>query len=286
MLMRYVDAGGIATRCLTAGDPGKPAVLLLHGLTLTADVWSRNIDALAADFHVVAPDLLGHGFTRAPGDAPPGIADKIGHLLALADALGLDRFALDGSSYGALIAANLCLRAPGRVSRLVITGSGTCFNSEADLAIFMARLWDNYHPRLTAMSPAEWREKLAVTVHDLASVPAELPWLLALCYALPSMRAAWERSIGDLRTPAIFRPFRILERLEELTVETLVVWGRQDRGGKLESALAATARMPNARLIAYDDCAHVPMLEQPDAYNRDVRAFLLDGIAALGEPAR
>jgi pimeloyl-ACP methyl ester carboxylesterase len=71
MLMRFIPAGGVPTRCLVAGDPGKPALLLLHGLTLTADVWLRNIDALAADFHVIAPDMLGHGFTRPPDDRPP-----------------------------------------------------------------------------------------------------------------------------------------------------------------------------------------------------------------------
>lgn len=275
MLMRFIPAGGVPTRCLVAGDPGKPALLLLHGLTLTADVWLRNIDALAADFHVIAPDMLGHGFTRPPDDRPPGIEEKLAHLLALADALGLERFALDGSSYGALIAANLALRVPARVTRLVITGSGSCFNSEADLAVFMERLWSTYSRDLETMAPADWRQRLSGTVHDLASVPAELPAFLALCYAQPWIRPCWERTIGDLREPARFRPFRILDRLEQLVLPTLVVWGRQDRGGVYESARAATARLPHGRIEAFDRCAHVPMLEVAGPYNLLVTDFLL-----------
>lgn len=277
MLMRFITVGGVPTRCLVAGEPAKPALLLLHGLTLTADVWLRNLDALAADYYVVAPDMLGHGFTRPPGDRPPAIEEKLAHLLALADVLDLQHFALDGSSYGALLAANLALRVPDRVSSLVITGSGSCFNSEAELAVFMARLWETYHRDLTAMSPMQWRQRLAGTVHDLDCVPAELPALLALCYAQGWIRPCWERTIGDLRRPETFRPFRILDRLEALTLPTLVVWGREDRGGIYDSAVAATARLPRGRLVAFDDCAHVPMLERPDLYNAAVNEFLAAG---------
>jgi pimeloyl-ACP methyl ester carboxylesterase len=72
-----------------------------------------------------------------------------------------------------------------------------------------------------------------------------------------------------------FGRFRILDRLEEIRVETLVVWGRQDRGGVLASAEAAVRRMPRARLIAFDRCGHMPMAEHPAEYTAAVRDFLL-----------
>ena len=61
-----------------------------------------------------------------------------------------------------------------------------------------------------------------------------------------------------------FRPFRILERLEQLTLPTLVVWGRDDKGGSLDSATVAIQRMPNARLVTFDACGHYPMIEHPE----------------------
>jgi pimeloyl-ACP methyl ester carboxylesterase len=55
---------------------------------------------------------------------------------------------------------------------------------------------------------------------------------------------------------------------------TLVVWGRNDKGGIYESAVAAVARMPRADLVAFDNCGHLPMLEHADRYNSLVRDFL------------
>ncbi|MGH7714361.1 MAG: alpha/beta fold hydrolase, partial [Vulcanimicrobiaceae bacterium] len=74
--------------------------------------------------------------------------------------------------------------------------------------------------------------------------------------------------------------FRVLERLEEFDVETLVVWGREDPGGVYESAVAAVKRMPNARLETFEHCGHMPMIEHPGEYNEALRAFLLGRVAA------
>ncbi len=71
-----------------------------------------------------------------------------------------------------------------------------------------------------------------------------------------------------------FRPFRILERLEALACPTLVVWGRNDRGGAPESAAAAVERIPDGRLVMFDDCGHYPMIEHPARYNLGTAAFL------------
>ena len=49
------------------------------------------------------------------------------------------------------------------------------------------------------------------------------------------------------------RPYRILDRLEQLEVDTLVVWGEDDIRGKIESARAGVARMPRGRLVSFED---------------------------------
>ena len=274
MLNQFVNIGGVSTRCLIAGDERAPAVLLLHGVTLTADIWRHNIDTLGRDFRVVAVDMLGHGFTRPAARQRADIPGKIDHLLRLADTFRFDHFAVSGSSYGALIAANLYLRAPERISRLVLNGSGSCFSSEADLAVFLTRTYENYEPTLTSSSPEMWRERLCGTVFDPASIPQELPPLLSLCYAQPWIAACWEQTISTMRDGQAFRPYRILERLEAIGAETLVVWGREDRGAAYDSAAAAVKRMPRARLVAFERCGHLPMLEHPQPYNELVREFL------------
>jgi 2-hydroxy-6-oxonona-2,4-dienedioate hydrolase len=274
MLTRFVDVDRVMTRCLFAGDPEAPPLVLLHGLSLTSEIWVRNIDELGKSFHVVAVDLLGHGFTRPRDGRPVTIEEKIRHLDALIDTLGFERPSLSGSSYGGLIAANLALRRKHRINRLVINGSGSAFNTEEQLATFMGRILAGYRPTLGESSPEMWRERLKGTVLDASTVPCELIAVLPLCYAQPWAVPCWDETVETMRTPERFRPFRILDRLEELDMPALVVWGRDDKGGIYESAAAAVARMPRAELVAFDSCGHLPMLEQPEKYNALVRAFL------------
>jgi pimeloyl-ACP methyl ester carboxylesterase len=275
MITRFIDVAGVATRCLLAGAETAPPLLLLHGLSLTSEIWIGNIDALGRDFRVVAVDLLGHGFTRPRDGVPAGIEDKLAHLEALIDVLGFDRLSVSGSSYGGLMAANLALRRRERIDRLIINGSGSAFNTEQQLAVFMERIQAGYRPTLGETSPDGWRARLAGTVLDARSIPCELLAVLPLCYAQPWAVPCWDETVDTMRQPERFRPFRILDRLEELTLPTLVVWGREDKGGIYDSAVAAVARMPQAELVAFDACGHLPMMERPVTYNAVVRDFLL-----------
>jgi 2-hydroxy-6-oxo-6-(2'-carboxyphenyl)-hexa-2,4-dienoate hydrolase len=284
MITRFIDVASVATRCLLAGAETAPPLLLLHGLSLTSEIWIRNIDALGRDFRVVAVDLLGHGFTRPRDGAPAGIEDKLVHLEALIDVLGFGRLSISGSSYGGLMAANLALRRRELVDRLVINGSGSAFNTEAQLASFMERIQAGYRPTLGETSPDGWRARLAGTVFDARSLPCELLAVLPLCYAQPWAVPCWDETVDTMRRPERFRPFRILDRLEELDLPTLVVWGREDKGGIYESAVAAVARMPQAALVAFEACGHLPMMECPEQYNAVVRDFLLP--LQRGEAAR
>lgn len=285
MLTKFIDVGGAATRCLMAGDPGAPALLLIHGVSLTSEIWVRNIDELGEGFRVIAVDMLGHGFSRPRDGKPIDITAKLEHLEALLDVLGIDRLALSGSSYGALIAANLFLRGRKRIDRLIINGSGSSFNTEEQLAVFMNRIHAGYRPMLGESTPEMWRERLKGTVLDPASIPCELLAVLPLCYAQPWAVPCWDETVETMRTPEKFRPFRILDRLENLDVPTLVVWGRDDKGGVYESAVAAVARMPKAELVAFERCGHLPMLEHPQKYNKLARDFLLRSGSAA-QPAR
>ncbi|MBO6947339.1 MAG: alpha/beta fold hydrolase [Rhodospirillales bacterium] len=276
MQMKFVDVGGVMTRCIEAGEKGAPPLILVHGISITSDLWLRNIDALGQDFHVVAADMLGHGFTcpRDPG-TPVTVQDKIDHLLGVADAYGFDRFAISGSSYGGLISANVYLQAPERFTKLIINGSGSSFNTEAQLAGFVEKIYTSYKPVLTSLSPEGWGKLLEGTFHDPASIPRELTVLLSLCYAQPWAAGCWEQTIATMRDMERFRPYRILERLQDIAVPTLVVWGLQDRGGVFDQAIAAVSEMPDASLEAIDNCGHLPMAEHPDQYNNIARAFLL-----------
>ena len=132
---------------------------------------------------------------------------------------------------------------------------------------------------LDVAEPEAWRRLVEGSCHDPAAVPDELPYLLALCYAQDWTVPCWRNTIEEMRDLAGFRRYRILERLSEIAVPTLVVWGRNDKGGVYEEAVSAVGRMPDATLVTIDDCGHLPMLEKPEGYNASVLRFLSGGRA-------
>lgn len=275
MQVQFIDAGGIRTRCLTAGKPGNYPLMLLHGYGSTADVWIRNIDALSDEFHVIAVDMISSGFTDPvdTGGRPPQ-PHAVAHLRRLADALRLGRFCAAGTSYGGLIAALLWFDMPDRVDKLILQGSGSAFNEDEALAATLRNVKKNFGPLMSAPTIEDVRASVAKQVFDASTIPEEMVHVMATAYALPWMRAAWEQGIDGLLDIAACKPYRVLDRLEQMDVDTLVPWGREDPGAIYASAVAAVKRMPRARLVTFEKCGHKPMYEHTARFNDEVRAFL------------
>ncbi|MBK6668985.1 MAG: alpha/beta hydrolase [Actinobacteria bacterium] len=116
-----VVAGDVELAVVQAGAGGEP-LLLVHGFTGSKEDFGDEMERLAArGFHVVAPDLRGHGSSDQPGDeADYSLAVFADDMWALADAVGWDRFHLLGHSMGGMIAQVMVLARPDRVHRLVL----------------------------------------------------------------------------------------------------------------------------------------------------------------------
>jgi pimeloyl-ACP methyl ester carboxylesterase len=116
---RFVDVDGLRVHLAEAGDPSNPPLLLLHGWPQNWFEWRRVVPLLSDEFHLLMPDLRGHGWT----DAPEGPYDKerlATDVLSLFDALGLERVSVIGHDWGGWIAFLVALRAPDRVARMLI----------------------------------------------------------------------------------------------------------------------------------------------------------------------
>lgn len=113
---RDVVANGVRLHVAEAGDPQAPPIVMLHGWPQHWWEWRELIPPLAADHRVICPDLRGFGWSEAPDGAynPELFAAD---LLALLDALGLDRVKIIAHDWGGLAAFILCLRHPERVER-------------------------------------------------------------------------------------------------------------------------------------------------------------------------
>src|SRR5918912_1897681 len=121
---RVVDAGGLRIHFVDFPG-GDPPIVLLHGLSANAFAFGGLVAAgLSPAFRVVAPDLRGRGRTEGPA-AGYRMADHAGDVLALLDALGLDRVVLGGHSFGAFLAIFVAANHPERVSKLIVIDAAT-----------------------------------------------------------------------------------------------------------------------------------------------------------------
>ncbi|VTU37628.1 2-hydroxy-6-oxo-6-phenylhexa-2,4-dienoate hydrolase [Variovorax sp. PBS-H4] len=276
MLMRFANVDGVPTRYMEAGPADAPVLLLVHGLTLTCDIWMEIADRLGADYRVLAPDMLGHGFTRPSVPAEEvDVGAKAAHLARFVEVVAnVPTMDVCGASYGALVACNMYLRRPASVRRLVLHGSGSCFNDEAQLRKAVDRAHATYAGLLSASAPAGWRHHLAGSVFDGDTIPPALPHVLALTYAQPWIHAYWHATIAAMSDPVKFRPYRVLERLEDIRAQTLLVWGLDDPGAPVAAARAALTRMQKAHLATLERCGHFPMFEHPAQTAELMHAFL------------
>ncbi|WP_296808745.1 alpha/beta hydrolase [Thiocapsa sp.] len=275
--------GPVAYRKVTTG---KPPLLLVHGWGGTSRHWQHTAEHLSDIRDLYALDLPGHGDTpgRPGATGPEAMASLV---IDFADRLGLDRFDLNGHSWGAAVAILVAAHRPERVDRLVLTSLGMARNALERLALTQAyrqmnlalSLWRPWlvmsRPWLTLSRPAiAWfgAQPLvyrAIAAHVLRRLPAddEMVRVGVREFLSTDPLSALECAVGA-GSPV----FPVA--LETMATPTLLVNADADAVMPPSGARALAARIRNVRAVRLDDCGHLPMIEQPEAYHRAVREFL------------
>lgn len=266
--IRYIEAGPIRTRVLEAGS-GDEALILLHGSGGHLEAYARNAGPLGERFHVVALDLIGHGYSRRP-DRDYHIADYCSHLLDVLDALGLDRVHLAGESLGGWIGAAFAIAHPARVRKLVVnTPAGLTCNEpalERQRALFLKAVDEPSRENIRAR--LEW------LMADPNKVTDDLVEVRYAIYTQPGY-AQTMRHICSLMTPEGRRANMLHEAdLARITAPTLVLWTAHNPTDGIEVGERAARAIPNARLEVMDGCGHWPQFEDPPRFNALLAEFL------------
>ena len=260
---RFIDIKGVRVHYQEAGPSDAPAVILIHGFTASTLVWSEVLVPVAeSGFHVIAVDLPGFGFSGKPRNGEYTIEWHARIIIGLMDQLGIERATLVGNSYGGAIAAICALDYPERVERLVMVGAVS--NDEV-----------KKRPLL--------RLGRAPVVGDLISpLLLDLRWLVR--NRMRRNRVSL-REINDKRFEAHHRHLRTsgtqraaLHMLRRWRAErirrdahlikqpTLLIWGEQDAEIPLEEGKHLHREIPNARLIVFHNCGHLPQEEYPEEF--------------------
>ena len=250
-----------------------PPVLFVHGLGGSWRNWLENLPFFARDHRVVAIDLPGFGTSPMP---PETISiSAYGELVvAVADRLGLGpETALVGHSMGGFISTDAVTAAPQRFSTLtLVAAAGITFAAMSDsrksvtsAAIKMIRpLMANRVDRALHRKRLRVASFSGLVAHP-SLIDREILWELARYAATaPGMIEATDALYGyDSR-----------ERLAEIGIPTLVIWGRKDRLVPVAAAHDYLRRIPGARLSIIDDTGHMVQMERPARFNREVGQFI------------
>jgi len=266
----FVDAGGISTRALIAGDSKGDVVIMLHGTSGHLEAFSRNIGPhVRAGFECHALDALGHGYTAKPAQnyEIPNYGD---HILKYLDAQGIDRAHFIGESLGGWISAWLGIHHPDRVRTLqLVAAGGTKANPEV-----MARIKESTRKAVQTDDIELTRKRLHLLMHDPVNVSDELVEIRHRIYHKPDFVKNIDHLLClqemEIRQRNLLRP----EDLAKIKAPTLIVWGNENPFGGVPEATAMSQNIKGSRLELFEACGHWPQHEHADRYNKLSLQFL------------
>jgi len=263
-----VAADGVATNYHDVGT-GCP-VLLIHGSGPGVSAWANwrgVLPELAVDRRVVAPDVVGFGYTERPGGFSFTPDAWLGHLVGFLDALELERVSVVGNSFGGALALWLATRHPQRVDRLVLMGSA---GMRFPLTPGLDAVW-GYEPTVENMA-----RLLEIFAHDRSLLGPDLARLRYEASVRPGVHEAYSAMFPAPRQNGVDSLALPEDALAALPPETLIVHGREDRVIPLSSSLRLHELIPRSQLHVFGQCGHWTQIERLAEFVHLLRGFLPD----------
>lgn len=247
--MPYVMVDDLRIFYTEHGTPDGPPLVLLHSFLATGDQWDRLLGPFGAHYHLLVPDLRGHGRTNNPGGlAAMNHRQFARDAVGFCRALGLLRAGFVGVSTGAMLLLSLALDAPDLVAAMVLAGGTDHYDDE------LRRWWETVTPEQvtpsierakamhTALGPEHWR-LVAEAWIALGSHPHQ----------------------ADFPAP---------ETLAGIQAPTLIIHGDRDRFFPVQIPTALFERLPEAELCILPRTGHFPQADRPEWFQQIVLEFL------------
>lgn len=253
---------GAAAGARIAGDAGS-ALVFVHGVGSTASIWDAQLRHFGPHYRCAAIELRGNGVPKPEPD--PSLITREGYardVLAVADALGFERFTIVGCSLGGVVAFELWKNVPERIESMVIVGSFAAYpnargyadgvkaavREAGDMAVFA-------RARAAKLGLPPQRTAETVDQMSVKTVPSYLA----------ATEATWTGDYTAL--------------LGSIDVPVLVAVGERDAIAPLALSEAIVQAIPGARLDVVPDAGHVANADNPAAFDALVDAFLRDNVA-------
>jgi pimeloyl-ACP methyl ester carboxylesterase len=271
--LRWVEVQGRYANVLDLGSG--PPVVFVHGLSGSWQNWLEQLPEFARTHRVVAMDLPGFGASPMPRERIT-ISGYGRWLDALLEELGVAGAAIVGNSMGGFVGAETAIKFPHRVERLVLVAAAglSVEHQRSDGLLRLLEVTENVSQLLAArlfskadglISRPRGRRALLWFV---AAHPEQIPAALAREQLRGANKPGFVPALDALTS------YPIRDRLGDVRCPTLLVWGPKDVLVPVGDAYEFDRLIPDSRLVVYEDTGHVPMLERPERFNADLRAFL------------
>lgn len=257
---KYVTVDGLKTRYIEDGKG--PVLLLLHGASLgsSADVFIRNLPEFAkAGFRAIAFDTPGFGLTDNPADT--SAAYRRNFIPKFMDALGLQKVGFVAHSQAGGTAVQLALADPSRYSHIYVLGTGSLLpplgqkGGETKEAAVQQRL----ERRMAASEPtiADTRKLLEANLFHHELITDDELQLRHSRSTGKNFEAFVARQAAAEAAPAKAPSKPMWERLTDVTVPMLMIYGRNDRANAAERTALLQELRPQLNVHIVDDCKHL-----------------------------
>ena len=273
-----IRTAGFETNYHDVGEGDGIPVLLLHGSGAGVSAWANwrgLIPVLAEQRRVIAPDLVGFGYTTLPDPVRFEIFDTwIDQILALLDGLEIPKVHVVGNSFGGGLALHLAVRHPQRLGRIVLMGAG---GVQFDFTPELDALW-GYTPSVENM-----KKIMDIMAYDRSLVTDELAELRYRATIRPGAQEAFEQVFPEPRQRWLDAQIVPDEDLAAIEHEVLILHGREDRVVPVAASQKMFDLIPNSQLHIFGKCGHWTQIEHAARFQHLVSTFFAEDSAGANE---
>ncbi len=276
---RTVSIDGLDIFYREAGSRSNPTILLLHGFPTSSHMFRNLIPALADQFHLIAPDYPGFGYSVMPSvDEFDYTFDRLAEVMAgFINAIGLQRYSLYLMDYGAPIGYHLATQHPERIETLIVQNGNAYEEGLGDFWKPMRTYWQNKTPENTdrvrqALASKGTKWYYATGARNLENLSPDT-WTLdqALLNRPGNLDIQLALKYDYRSNMQLYPQWQVY--LRQYQPRTLVVWGKNDRGFLVEGVYAYKRDLQNLEFHLFD-IGHFALEEEGDAIADHIRRFL------------
>lgn len=252
-------------------DLGKgETIIFIHGsgpgVSAYAN-WRLSMPVLAEKFRVIAPDMVGFGYTDRPAGIKYNMQNWAKQIIDLMDALDIKKAHLVGNSFGGALALYLVINHKERFDKLVLMGA---VGVEFDLTYGLDKAW-GYTPSIENM-----KELLDIFAYDRSIVTDDLAKLRYEASIRPGFQESFSSMFPAPRQNGVDLMQSDEQDIKKITNETLIIHGREDKVIPLQNSIRLNQIILKSQLHIFGQCGHWTQIEHKDRFNNLLLNFFLE----------